>query len=256
MTIFKRNRILFLQLVVVALTIVIWEYSARNNLVNPLFTGQPSVIAELFAENIMDGTLFRATWITMLETLTGFFSGIAIGSIIGMALWWSKLAGRVVEPLLVVFNAVPKIALAPIFIVLLGVGFSMKVALSFTNVVVLASLSAYSGAKQSDTDLMDLIRSVGGGNWQIFKLVVFPTSLMWIVSILEIALGLAFIGAVTGEFLAARQGLGYLALYGSNIFNMNLIWVVVIAMMIITVLMATITRRISNRVLAWRKQAA
>lgn len=249
-------RILIAQVIIVVCTIAVWEYAARHRLVNPLFIGQPSLIAELIVENVRDGTLLRATWITLAETLLGFFAGMTIGALVGLALWWSRLAGRVMDPLLVVFNAVPKIALAPIFIVILGIGFSMKVALAFTNVVVLAALTAYSGARQADTDLMDLIRSVGGGRWRVFSLIVMPTSLTWIVSTLEIGLGLAFVGAVTGEFLAAREGLGYLALYGSNIFNMNLIWMAVLSMMLVTAIMASVVRRIERRILAWQPQPA
>jgi NitT/TauT family transport system permease protein len=197
MSVVTNKRILALQLVATVCTILIWEYVARSQLVNPMFIGQPSLIAAHLAENIGNGTLLRAIWVTLAETLAGFVAGMAVGALIGTALWWSRLAGRVVEPLIVVFNAVPKVALAPIFIVILGVGFSMKLALSFTNVVVLATLAAYSGARRVDPDLLDLIRSVGGGNWRIFRLVVLPVSLMWLVSVFEIGLGLAFVGAVT-----------------------------------------------------------
>jgi NitT/TauT family transport system permease protein len=248
------RRVLIMQVALFACTILLWEVAARHRWANPMFIGQPSVILRLATESLLGGTLLRAAGVTLAETLSGFAGGMIVGSALGLALWWSRLAGRVLEPLLVIFNAVPKIALAPIFIVLLGLGFSMKLALAFTNVVVLATLAAYTGAKQADPDLMDLIRSVGGSRWRVFALVVLPTSVMWIVSTLEIGLGLAFVGAVTGEFLASREGLGYLALYGSNVFNMNLIWIAVLSMMFVTVIMAWAVRRLERRVLDWRPQ--
>jgi NitT/TauT family transport system permease protein len=250
-----RIRVLFMQATMVVCTVAFWEYAALHRLANPMFIGQPTIIADLMLEQARSGVLLRATWITLAETLSGFIAGLVIGAFIGLALWWSPLAGRVMEPMLVVFNAVPKIALAPIFIVVLGIGFAMKVSLAFTNVVVLFALTAYTGAKQADPDLMDLICSFGGSRWRMFWMIVLPTSLMWIVSTLEIGLGLAFVGAVTGEFLAAREGLGYLALYGSNIFNMNLIWVAVFSMMAVTVCMAAIVRRLESHLLSARPQS-
>jgi NitT/TauT family transport system permease protein len=244
-----------IQVALAACTILAWESAARWGLVNPMFFGQPTVIAQLVVDGLRDGMLLRATSITLAETLAGFFVGVGLGTAIGLALWWSTLAGRVMQPILVVFNAIPKIALAPIFIVLLGVGFWMKVTLAFTNVVVLAALTAYSGAKQADSDLIDLIRSVGGGPISVFTTIVLPTSMTWIVSTLEICLGLAFVGAITGEFLAAREGLGYLALYGSNIFNMNLIWVAVLSLILVTAVLAAGVRRLERHFLDWRPQA-
>lgn len=249
-----RLSILIMQTVIAVCVIAAWEGIARYKLMNPMFLGQPSLIVQYVIDGMRDGTLVRAAGVTLAETLMGFFAGVTIGSLIGFALWWSSLAGRVMQPVLVVFNAIPKIALAPIFMVLLGVGFWMKMSLAFTNVVVLAALTAYSGCRQADPDLMDLIRAVGGSRWRIFTMIVMPTSLMWIISTLEICLGLAFVGAVTGEFLAAREGLGYLALYGSNIFNMNIIWVAVFSMMFVTGVLAAGVRRLERRYLDWRPQ--
>jgi NitT/TauT family transport system permease protein len=247
--------VLVMQVSIVVCAVILWEYAARSKLVNPMFWAQPSLIAQYASESIHNGILIRAVWITLAETLSGFVAGVVIGTCIGLALWWSRLAGRVMGPLLVVFNAIPKIALAPIFMVLLGVGFWMKAALAFTNVVVLAALAAFSGAKDADQDLMDLIQSLGGSRWRIFSMIVLPTSAMWVVSTLEICLGIAFIGAVTGEFLAARQGLGYLALYGSNIFNMNVVAVAVLSMMVVTVVLAVGLRRVERRLLDWRPES-
>lgn len=247
---------LLAQICLTAAIVAVWELVARYRLMNPMFIGQPTAIATYMLDGLQDGSLVRAAGITLAETLTGFLFGLGIGSAIGLALWWSPLAGRVTQPLLVVFNAIPKIALAPIFIVLLGVGFWMKTALAFANVVVLAALTSYVGARHADADLIDLIRAVGGSRWRVFTTIVVPTSLTWVVSTLEICLGLAFIGAVTGEFLAAREGLGYLALYGSNVFNMNLVWVAVLGMMIVTVIISSAIRRLERHLLDWRPNAS
>lgn len=248
----SRGAILSIQAAMVVGAILLWEWMTRVELLNPLFFGQPTTIAEYTIEGLMDGSLLRASGITVLETVCGFAAGMLLGTALGLALWWSVAAARILEPLLVLFNAIPKVTLAPILIVLLGVGILMKVALAFVNVVVLAALTAYLGAKQSDPDLMDLVRSVGGNKWQVFYRVVLPSAFPGIISSMKIGISLAFIGAVVGEFLAAREGLGYLAIYGSNVFNMSLIMVAVLSLMLLALALFAAVRMLEDRLLGWR----
>jgi NitT/TauT family transport system permease protein len=248
----SRAAIIAIQLTLVAIILLLWEVTTQKEILNPMFFGRPSIIVQYFGESLADGTLLRAASVTVVETLYGFGAGMLIGTLLGLSLWWSVSAAKVLEPLLVLLNSIPKITLAPIFIVLLGVGIWMKVALAFANVVILATLSAFLGAKQSDADLIDLVRSVGGNRWQIFLRVVLPSSYPSIISSMEISIGLAFVGAVIGEFLAAREGLGYLAIYGSNIFNMSLIWVAIIALMGLALLLFAAVRKLKDWLLGWR----
>ncbi|MBI4560739.1 MAG: ABC transporter permease subunit [Candidatus Rokubacteria bacterium] len=248
----SRWTILSIQTAMVVGALLLWEWMTKEQLLNPLFFGQPTTIAAYAIEALMDGSLLRAAGITVLETLYGFATGMLLGTALGLGLWWSVSVARVLEPLLVLFNAIPKVTLAPILIVLLGVGLWMKVALAFLNVVILAALTAYLGAKQADPDFMDLVRSVGGSTWQVFYRVVLPSAFPGIISSMKIGTSLAFIGAVVGEFLAAREGLGYLAIYGSNIFNMSLIMVAVLGLLLLALALFAAVRTFEDWLLGWR----
>jgi NitT/TauT family transport system permease protein len=216
-------------------SILAWETAVRLRLLNPFYFGQPSQVAEYLVLKIRDGSLLSATWVTLTESLAGFVLGMSIGTALGLALWWSRTAAALSRPLLVALNAVPKLIFAPMFILVVGLGFEFKVLISFAGIVIVALLAAYVGAKQADADLIDLVRSMGGSRWQAFQLVVVPAALPWTIVSMEINIGLALIGAVVGEFLASDAGLGYLAVYAAGTFDMSLVLVAVTTLMVLAV---------------------
>ena len=250
----SRGAILAIQIALVVGGVLLWEVLTGREIINPLFFGRPTIIAQYMAEGVMDGTLLMAAFVTLTETLYGFVAGIIVGTTLGLSLWWSRYVARLLEPILVLLNAIPKITLAPILIVLFGVGITMKVSLAFVNVVPLLTLTAYLGVKQADPDLMDLIRSVGGSRWQVFYRVVLPSSYSGIILSMKNGISLAFIGSVVGEFLASDEGLGFLALYGANIFNMSLVMVALLGLMVLALLLFAVVSRLENWLLGWRVQ--
>lgn len=210
-----------------------WEGAAAAGLFNPDLGGRPSAMWRLFVVSVASGELWAHLKVTLYEEIVGFAIGMGGGVLIGLGLWWSRTASRVLEPFAVVFNGIPKIALAPPMIVWFGIYETSKIVLAATICIVVAWLAAYAGARQADRDLLDMVRAMGGSKWQSFIKIVVPSSMPWIISALKINIGFALVGAVVGEFVASNHGLGYLAVQAAIAFEMNQLWMVVFVIMIV-----------------------
>src|ERR1700730_1629828 len=183
------------------------------------------------------GTLYVDIGYTSAATIVGFLIGVTSGALLGLSTWWSQLYGRVSEPYLVTFNAIPKLALAPILIIIFGIGFESKVALAVALTIVPAAMAACGGVKSVDKDLETLLFSLGARRFQVFAKVVVPWAMPWIVSSLRVNIGLALAGAVVGEFIASRFGVGRMILYAGQIMDINLVWVGVVVLSILALVM-------------------
>jgi len=230
-------RVLAVQLGIVAAIVIAWQMAADSKAINPFFFGQPRGIAATAAKVIADGSLLSHLWVTLAETLLAFAAGMVIGSAAGLSLWWSAFWARVFDPFLVLFNALPKIALAPMFVVWFGVGFGMKVALAFSLVSVIACMVAYDGTRQVDRDLHRMLVTLGASKRQVFAKLVLPSCLPWIFSALRMCIGFALLGSVVGEFISASEGLGYLISNGSSTYELNLVWVALITLLLLSALL-------------------
>jgi NitT/TauT family transport system permease protein len=239
------------QLLLVLTVFGVWEILARRDVVSPQFIGQPSLILEQFVAVARDGSLVEHTSITLAETFLGFSLGILLGLACGLLLWWSDFLSDVLNGFIVMFNSTPRIVFAPVLIILIGIGFNTKVVLSFLSVFAVAWLNIFQGTRAVDLDLIRLLRSMGATRWQIFTRVVIPTSLPWLISTLKLCIGLALIGAIVGEYIAARKGLGYLIFYASSVYEMNLVWAGVFVLMLVSFVLYLLIERIERRLLRW-----
>lgn len=214
-----------------------WEILTRLRIVDPYYFSNPSTIVATAWVAATKGSLLTDIGYTSGATVAGFVIGVTGGALLGLSTWWSRTFGRVGEPYLVAFNAVPKIALAPVFIILFGIGFSSKVALAVALTVVPAALAAYAGVKSVDRDLETLLFSLGATRSQVFSKVVVPWAMPWIVSSLRINIGFALAGAIVGEFIASRFGIGRMILYAGQVMDINLVWVGVVVLSILAMVM-------------------
>ena len=205
--------------------VAVWELGVRTRRIDPFFWSSPSKIWETAVIFLRAGDAVTNTWFTFRATLIGFVLGTTAGAVIGLALWWSRNLAAILEPFVIVFNAVPKLAFAPLLILLFGIGISSKIALAAALTVVIAILAALSGVKAVDSDLIRLLYSLGASRWQVFTKVVVPSSLPWIISSLRINIGLALTGAIVGEFVSSQFGLGKVIMYAGSTYEMGLIWV-------------------------------
>jgi NitT/TauT family transport system permease protein len=217
--------------------IVGWEIFTRLKIIDPYFFSSPMTIVSTFYVAATQGTLYLDIGYTSAATIVGFLIGVTSGALIGLSTWWSQIYGRVSEPYLVTFNAIPKLALAPILIIIFGIGFESKVALAVALTIVPAAMAAYGGVKSVDKDLETLLFSLGARRFQVFAKVVVPWAMPWIVSSLRVNIGLALAGAIVGEFIASRFGVGRMILYAGQIMDINLVWVGVVVLSILALVM-------------------
>lgn len=217
--------------------VVAWEVLTRVKVIDPYYFSSPSTIVNTAYVAATQGSLYIDIGYTSAATIVGFIVGVTAGAVLGLSTWWSKVYGRVSEPYLVTFNAIPKLALAPILIILFGIGFESKVALAVALTIVPAALAAYGGVKSVDRDLEILLFSLGASRFQVFSKVVVPWAMPWIVSSLRVNIGLALAGAIVGEFIASRYGVGRMILYAGQIMDINLVWVGVVVLSILALVM-------------------
>jgi NitT/TauT family transport system permease protein len=217
--------------------IVGWEIFTKLKIIDPYFFSSPMTIVSTFYVAATQGTLYLDIGYTSAATIVGFLIGVTSGALIGLSTWWSQIYGRVSEPYLVTFNAIPKLALAPILIIIFGIGFESKVALAVALTIVPAAMAACGGVKSVDKDLETLLFSLGARRFQVFAKVVVPWAMPWIVSSLRVNIGLALAGAIVGEFIASRFGVGRMILYAGQIMDINLVWVGVVVLSILALVM-------------------
>lgn len=215
--------LVFTQLTVLAAFFGLWQFAASARLVDPFIISHPIAIAKKVVELLQDGSLMHHIGITLMETMLAFVLGTAGGIVLAAMFWWWKFFSDVADPYVVILNATPKIALGPVFIIWLGATMGAAVALAVSITLFIAILSVYSAFRQVDQQKLMLVAALGGTKWQRFQKVVFPSAIPTIIATLKVNIGLALTGTIVGEFLAANAGLGYLIIYGQNIFNMTLV---------------------------------
>ncbi|HEY4373727.1 MAG TPA: ABC transporter permease [Burkholderiales bacterium] len=218
----RRLLVLAIQVALVVLVLALWEWLPRAHLVNPLLTSYPSALWPTFVDLLVNGHLLAHTGATMVEALVGFVLSMAIGIGVASALWWSETVYRVLDPFLVVANAMPKIALVPIFYIWLGprssiYGIAIAIAVFSTIIMI------YAGFRGIDPNKIKLARTFGASRRQVLAKVVLPGSVPTLIAALKMTAGLVLVGVVVGEFQSADAGLGYLIVNGSQMFKMNVV---------------------------------
>ncbi|MHA2853229.1 ABC transporter permease [Paenibacillus lautus] len=233
----RSRRIVWGRAAVAVLVFLVWEVFTRIGLLDSYYWSSPSAILRTTWTQITEGTLLRDITYTSGSTILGFVFGTFLGALLGLSFWWSKSYAGISEPYLIILNALPKLALAPVLVILLGIGFFSKVALAFSMTVVVSALSAYSGVKSVDPDMEKLMYSLGAKRHQVFTKVVVPWSMPWIISSLRINIALALAGAIVGEFIASSQGVGRMIMYAGTILDINLVWVGVVVLSLLSMVM-------------------
>ena len=213
----------FIRFLVLFSFLIIWESSARLGLIDTFFFSSPSMVFLYFIKMLKDGSFFSNTGITLLETLISFLLVTALSLLTATLLWYSKTLSEILEPYLVVLNSLPKSALAPLFIVWLGTGTDTIVVAGISVALFGSVISLYTGFKHVDEEKLKLVYTLGGNRFTALIKVVLPASIPAILSNMKVNVGLALVGVIIGEFLAARRGLGYLIIYGTQVFQLNMV---------------------------------
>ncbi len=215
----------------------LWEAMAELKLIDSFITSQPSRIAKTIVSLYREGTLFYHTGVTCFETVVGFLLGTIIGTAAAVILWWSSLLARVLEPYLVVLSSLPKIALGPIFIVWIGAGTASIIMIALTVSLIVTILEVLNGFLSVDQDKIKLVKTFGANRLQVFTKVVMPSNVPVIINSLKVNIGLSWVGVIVGEFLVSRAGLGYLIVYGGQVFQLDLVMTTVLILSVAAALM-------------------
>lgn len=202
---------------------ILWEVSGRAGWIDTFFFSSPTLVASYFLKMLRDGTLFLHTGITLLETLISFAFISTLSLISATILWYSSTLTEVLEPYLVILNSLPKSALAPLLIVWLGTGMNTIIIAGISVALFGSIISLYTCFHLVDEERSKLIYTLGGNQFDVYCKVILPSSIPSIISNMKVNVGLALVGVIIGEFLASRRGLGYLIIYGSQVFQLNMV---------------------------------
>ncbi len=233
-----KNILIFLtQISVLLIFLLAWEILANKGIISSFFFSSPSRIMKTMSELWTNGQLVYHAQITLSETLIGFSIATGIGFLVAFILWYSNFLRRVSEPYLVVLNSLPKIALGPIIIIWFGAGSKAIIFMCVLIVIIVTIMNILNSFTSCDKQLIALAKSLGANKIQIFIKLILPNSLKDIVATLKINVGLSWIGAIMGEYLVSKAGLGYLLIYGGQVFNLNLVMTATVILCILASLM-------------------
>lgn len=249
----KERKIFYVQISLLLLLLIVWELSARLGWVDTFLTSSPIAIWNLFIQYVSSGNLFYHIGVSLAETIAGFAIGTISGVIIATGLWWSDFLARVLDPYIVVLNSLPKTALAPIFIILFGAGYKGIIVTAISISIVVTIMNMFISFKSVDEDKLKLLETFGATKLQIFFNVIFPSSIPDLISTLKVNIGLSWVGVIVGEFLVSKAGLGYLIVYGMQVFRLDLVMMNVAILGFISALMYKIIANIESKFTKWQK---
>lgn len=237
-----QQEIFFFRILFLVLFLFAWETGARCGILNDFIFSSPSRVFSCFLSMTADGTIFYHTGITILETLFSFFLVTCIGILGAILLWSGRRSAKILEPYLVMLNSLPKSALAPVLIVWLGNNIRTIITAAVSVAVFGSILTLYNGFLSMDPDKIRLIYTLGGRQKDVLTKVLLPGSVPLIISNMKVNIGLCLVGVIIGEFLSAQAGLGFLIIYGSQVFKLDL---VIMSIVILCVLSAVLYQMVS-----------
>lgn len=247
----KNRRILITQIGLFLLFLILWEMAARLKWIDTFLTSSPSAILKLTIEYMFRGRLFHHISVSVMETLAGFLGGTVLGLLIAMGLWWSDFWSKVIDPYLVILNSLPKTALAPIIIIWVGAGYSgiIVTAISISIVVTIMNMSL--SFRSVDEDQIKLLETFGASKFQVLTKLILPSSVPSLISTLKISIGLSWVGVIVGEFLVSKAGIGYLLVYGGQVFRLDIVMMGVVILAIISALMYKLIDLVEGKFSKW-----
>jgi NitT/TauT family transport system permease protein len=240
------------RLLVLAVILIGAELGVRFGLLSPLFFSSPTQIAGALQEQLDQGTLLPNIGITVFETLLGLVAGSLAGIAVGLLLPQMQILSRVFEPFLMVLNGIPVIVIAPLFILWLGLGLPSKIGISIYIVFFAMFIPVYTASLRLDRTLVDALRVLGANRWQIFRNVIVPSAMPSVFTGLKIGSGLALIGAVIGEFVASRAGLGHMILYASGTLDTPTLYLGIIALAVFAAVLSFAIDALGPVLVHWR----
>ncbi len=246
--------VLGLQIAVAVAFVGGWELFAELGILDPFFFSQPSAIAERVWTWLVTGEIYDDLLVTLQEAFYGLVIGAVLGLVVGFALARVRLLAAVLDPYVKALNAIPRVVLAPIFLLWFGLGIWSKVAFAVTLVFFIVFFNTYQGVREVDQVLVDNSRMLGASEGQLIRHVFLPSALSWIFSSLHVSVGFAIVGAVVGEYLGAAKGIGYVIAQAEGTFDTTGVFAGIVVLSIFVVLVDLLVNRIERHLLRWRPE--
>ena len=247
----KKDRVIVhtCQIAILIVFLVLWELLGYFNLINTFIMSSPSRILNTIIKLYASGELLYHSAITLYETVLGFVIATTLGTLIALLLWWSEKLRKILDPYIVVLNSLPKIALGPIIIIWVGAGIQSIVTICVLILIIVTIISMLNAFRECDKDKILLMKSMGASTLQILWKLVLPSSIPNFVSVLKINVGLSWVGTIIGEYLVSSAGLGYLIVYGSQVFQLDLVMASTLILCILACLMYFLVALLEKKVL-------
>jgi len=244
----------------------LWYVLTEPGLIPPLFFssendakfffGEPvRILARIWTWFVVDRDIYQHLWVTLLETVLAFLIGTLSGLVMGMWLALSPLAAAIFDPYIKALNSMPRVILAPIFAVWFGLGIASKVALGFTLVFFIVFFNVYQGVKEVSPTVLANARMLGATRQQLLRHVYLPSATSWVFSSLHTSVGLAFVGAVVGEYLGSSRGVGYLILQAEGTFDINTVMAGILVLTAFALVLDSIVGRVERHLMKWQPRA-
>lgn len=246
----KRKLLIFLvQISIIILFIILWQLLADLKVINTFITSSPKNIIETIINLHKTNNLYQHIWITVYETIVSFSLGTIIGIIVASLLWYNKFIAKVIDPYLTILNSLPKVSLGPIIIIWCGAGMKSIILMALFISLIITIINIYQGFINIDENKIKLLKSLGANKLQIYFKLLLPGSFSNIISTLKINISMSLIGVIMGELLVSKAGLGYLIMYGSQVFNLNLVMTGVIILCIVSAIMYYLVYYLEKKIL-------
>ena len=239
----------FFQIFILVFFIILWQLLADLKLINTFISSSPKLVLNTIISLYYDGNLFKHIWITVYETIISFSLGTIIGTIIATILWWNKFIAKVLDPYLTILNSLPKVALGPIIIIWAGAGMNSIILMALLISTIITIINVYQGFIETDPLKIKLMNSFKASKYQIYTKLIIPSSFSNIISALKINVSMSLIGVIMGEFLVSKEGLGYLIMYGSQVFNLNLVITGIFILCIVSAIMYYLVYYLEKRLI-------
>lgn len=237
----------FTQLLIIFLIIFLWQFAADNNLINTFISSSPKAIINTIVNLYKDQTLFHHIWITFYEVIVSFLIATIGGIIIATILWRFKFISKVIDPYLTILNSLPKVSLGPIIIIIAGASTKSIIIMALFISIIITIINVQQAFTSTDENKIRLLKSFKAKPHQIFFKLILPSNYNNLISVCKVNIGLVFIGVIMGEFLVSKAGIGYLIMYGSQVFNLNLVMTGIILLSIMASLLYYIIVFIEKR---------
>lgn len=241
--------VIFSQLFILVFIIFIWQLLADIEIINTFISSSPKKILDTIISLHNSNNLYNHIFITIYETVISFILGTLIGTLIAIILWWNKFLYKVIDPYLTILNSLPKVALGPIIIIMCGANMKSIILMALLISVIITIINVYNGFVNTDINKINLLKSFKASKLQVLRYVILPSSYSTIISSLKINVSMSLIGVIMGEFLVSKEGIGYLIMYGSQVFNLNLVISGIIILMIVSYIMYLVVSLVENKLI-------